>query len=399
LGHYTGMPSLPPLTALCAELVRQPSMSSENAPYDVSNRGVVDTLAQWLDGLGLACEVLPLPDRPGKFNLIATLGTGPGGLVLSGHSDTVPFDQGAWASDPFRLTERDGRLVGLGICDMKGFLAMAVQIAAEFAGQKLQQPLIVLATADEERNMDGAKALVAAGRPKARFAVIGEPTGLVPVRLHKGIFMESVTVHGRSGHSSRPDLGANAIEGMHRVLAAILAFRDELKTRGGRPEFALAHPTLNPGCVSAGDSVNRIPARCELQLDVRFPPGYERAALRQELRERAEGALHGSGCTIAFENLFEGTPAFETPATSALVSACERLTGHAAGAVDFGTEGPLFSQLGLETVILGPGNIEQAHKPDEYLALDRVEPMLNTLRGLVREFCLREPLAAPRVPA
>jgi acetylornithine deacetylase len=382
------MPSLPPLRDLCAELVRHPSMSSENAPFDVSNQAVVDALAQWLDGLGFACEVLPVPGRPGKYNLIAALGRGPGGLVLSGHSDTVPYDEHAWSSDPFHLTERGGRLHGLGICDMKGFLAMAVHVAGEFATRPLKQPLIVLATADEERAMDGIKALVAAGRPKARYAVIGEPTGLRPVRMHKGIFMESVRVLGRGGHSSRPDLGANAIEGMHRVLASLLTFRDELARRGGPPAFALAHPTLNPGCIHAGDSVNRIPASCELQLDLRFPPGYRLADLRGELRERATQALDGSGCAIEFASLFDGIEAFETPATSALVQACETLTGHAAGAVDFGTEGPFLGQLGCDTVILGPGDIEQAHKPDEYLALDGVEPMLATLRGLVAKFCL-----------
>lgn len=373
-------------------------MSSENAPFDVSNKAVVDALAGWLDGLDFTCEVLPVPNRPDKYNLIAAKGRGPGGLVLSGHSDTVPYDQNAWTSDPFRLAERDGRLHGLGICDMKGFLAMAVQVAGEFASRELRQPLLVLATADEERAMDGARALVAAGRPKARYAVIGEPTGLRPVRMHKGIFMESIRVLGRSGHSSRPDLGVNAIEGMHRVLSALLVFRDELARRGGpraagaegagHSLFALAYPTLHPGCIHAGDSVNRIPAACELQLDLRFPPGFERDALRRELRERAGAALDGSACAIEFASLFDGIAAFETPATSALVQACEKLTGHAAGAVDFGTEGPFLSQLGCETVILGPGDIEQAHKPDEYLALDRVEPMLATLRGLVARFCL-----------
>jgi acetylornithine deacetylase len=380
--------SLPPLPALCAALVRQPSMSSENAPFDASNRAVIDTLAGWLADAGFACDVLPVPGRPGKFNLIAALGRGPGGLVLAGHSDTVPYDEGAWASDPFTLTERDGRLHGLGICDMKGFLAMAVQVAAEHAGARLQAPLIVLATADEERAMDGARALAAAGRPKARYAVIGEPTALVPVRTHKGIFMERLVVHGRGGHSSRPDLGANAIEGMHAVLSEVLRFRDELSRRGGPAGFALAHPTLNAGCLHAGDSVNRIPALCELQVDVRFPPGHERAALRQELRERAARALQASACTLACEELFSGIDAFATPADSALVKACEALTGHAAGAVEFGTEAPFLSALGMETVVLGPGSIEQAHKPDEYLALDRIPPMLETLRGLVRRFCL-----------
>jgi acetylornithine deacetylase len=393
------MPSLPPLKQLCADLVRHPSMSSENAPYDVSNQAVVDSLAGWLDGLGLRCEVLPVPQRPGKFNLIATLGSGPGGLVLSGHSDTVPYDHGDWASDPFTLTERDGRLFGLGICDMKGFLAMAVQVASEFAGEKLKQPLILLATADEERGMDGVRALVAAGRPKARYAVIGEPTGLTPVRLHKGIFMDSIHVHGRSGHSSRPDLGVNSIEGMHRVQTSLIAFREELKRRSPGPSnhsagpgrgdasFALAYPTLNLGCIHGGDSANRIPAACELQVDLRYPPGYDNGALRQELRLRASKAVAGSDWRIEFHSLFDGVPAFETPATSALVGACERLTGHSAGAVDFATEGQFLNQLGMDTVILGPGSIEQAHQPDEFLSLDRIEPMMNTLRGLVKQFC------------
>lgn len=381
------MPSLPGLRDLCAELVRHPSMSSESAAHDVSNKTVIDALAQWLDGLGCACEVLAVPNRPGKFNLIATLGRGPGGLVLAGHSDTVPYDKQGWSSDPFRLTERDGRLHGLGICDMKGFLALAVDVAREFAGARLRQPLIVLATADEERSMDGARALVASGRPQARYAVIGEPTGLVPVRLHKGIFMERLCVHGRGGHSSRPDLGANAIEGMQRVLAAVLAFRDELARRGGDPAFALPHPTLNAGCVHGGDSVNRIPALCELDVDLRFGPAEDRDALRAELHRRAAAALAGSACTLECEALFDGIPAFATPATAPLVAACERLTGHAAGAADFGTEGPFLRQLGMETVILGPGDIAQAHKPDEYLALDRIEPMRDVLRGLVKQFC------------
>jgi len=172
------------------------------------------------------------------------------------------------------------------------------------------------------------------------------------------------------------------------VLAGLYAFRDELKQRGGPAGFALAYPTLNAGCIHAGDSVNRIPAACELQLDLRFPPGYSRPELRRELHERASAALDGSGCTVEFASLFDGIAAFETPATSTLVAACERLTGHAAGAVDFGTEAPFLRELGCETVILGPGDIEQAHKPDEYLALERVEPMMNTLRGLVRQFCL-----------
>ena len=384
------MSSHPTLVQMMADLVRLPSMSSENAPFDVSNRAVIELLAQWLEPLGFACELLPNRNNPNKLNLIAVRGSGPGGLVLAGHSDTVPYDEGRWKSDPFRLTERDQRLHGLGICDMKCFLAMAVQVAAELRDTPLQQPLIIVATADEESGMDGIRALVEAGRPKARHAVIGEPTGLRPVRLHKGILMDSIVVRGKAGHSSRPDLGANAIEGLHQVTSAVIAYREQLRQKTGSSGFSLNHPTLNLGCVHGGDSANRIPSCCELQVDLRFPPGIHFPGLREELRRHAAEALTLPGCEIEFRTLFDGVPAFETPADAAIVRACEKLTGHTAGAVDFATEGEFLNGLGMETVILGPGGIEQAHQPDEYLALDRIDPMMSVLRKLVRQFCLSD---------
>lgn len=382
------MTSQPSLLQMMTELVRLPSMSSENAPYDVSNRAVIELLAQWLEPLGFDCELIPNRNNPDKLNLVAVRGNGPGGLVLAGHSDTVPYDEGRWKSDPFKLTERDQRLHGLGICDMKCFLAMAVKLAQELENVPLQQPLIIVATADEESGMDGIRALVEAGQPKARHAVIGEPTGLKPVRLHKGILMDSIIVHGKAGHSSRPDLGANAIEGLHQVTSAVIAFRESLRQRTGAAGFSLNHPTLNLGCVHGGDSANRIPSHCELQVDLRFPPGFDYPALRQELREHARQALRVPGCQIEFRDLFDGVPAFQTAADARIVQVCEKLTEHSAGAVDFATEGQFLNGMGMETVILGPGGIEQAHQPDEYLALDRIEPMMQVLRGLTKSFCI-----------
>lgn len=370
------------------ELVALPSVSSEDLRHDSGNRAVIERLAGWLEPLGFACELMPVRGRDDKLNLIATRGQGGGGLVLSGHADTVPYDDTGWRSDPFDLVERDERLYGLGICDMKGFLALAVQVAAETADRPLKQPLILLATADEESGMDGARALVEARRPLARHAVIGEPTGLRPIRLHKGILMDAIRVHGRAGHSSRPDLGANAIEGMHAVLQWLLGFREELVSRrSGRP-FMLDHPTLNLGCLHGGDSANRIPAHCELRIDLRYPPGQDGPAMRRELRERLAAAFSVPGCRLDFETVFDGVPAFETAAGSEIVKSCEELTGHEAGAVDFATEGEFFNQLGMDTLILGPGDIDQAHQPDEFLRLDRIEPMLEVLRGLVRRYCL-----------
>lgn len=382
------MTLLPKLEDMIAELVALPSISSLDPRMDMGNRAVAERLATWLEGLGFACELQPVAAQPAKCNLIATLGSGSGGLVLAGHLDTVPFDEGAWQGDPFCLRRQDDRLVGLGTADMKSFLCFAAEAAAGFTGKPLREPLIILATADEECGMDGARALVAAGKPRARHAVIGEPTGLKPANSHKGILMERILVQGRAGHSSNPALGRNAIEGMHRVLGAVLRYRDELATRGSDPAFGVQHSTLNPGCIHGGDSANRIPAACALDVDLRFLPGLEVQALRQELQARAREALSGSGLEISFESLFDGINAFHTDASADIVRAAELLTGTDCGAVDFATEGGLLNTLGMQTVVLGPGDIDQAHQPDESLALARVEPTRQLLTQLIQRFCL-----------
>lgn len=378
---------VPGLIEMLQRLVATPSVSSVSPEFDQSNRAVIDILAGWLETLGFAVEVMPLPERPEKANLIATLGAGPGGLVLAGHTDTVPFDADRWRSDPFVLTEADDRLYGLGTADMKGFFPLAIEAARRFEARQLRSPLIILATADEESSMEGAEALVAAGRPRGRYAVIGEPTGLRPVRMHKGIMMEAIRLTGRSGHSSDPSLGVNALEGMHGVLGEILAWRTELQAAHRNPLFQVEVPTLNLGHIHGGDNPNRICGRCELHIDLRPLPGMALDELRGELVRRLERRLADSRLELEIFPLFKGTPAMETPAASALVQTAERLTGHGAEAVAFCTEGPYLQALGMETLILGPGDIDQAHQPDEYLALDRVRPTVDLLEQLIGRFC------------
>ncbi|HMZ71449.1 MAG TPA: acetylornithine deacetylase [Pseudomonadales bacterium] len=382
---------LPSLTEQLAQLVATPSVSATSAAHDLGNGAVIELLADWLDRLGFAIEVTEAGRGPGgaaKRNLIATLGSGPGGLVLAGHTDTVPCDPELWRSDPFRLTEREGRLHGLGSCDMKGFFPLAIEAARQFAGQKLNAPLIILATADEESSMCGARQLVALGRPRGRHAVIGEPTGLRPVRLHKGITMESVRVVGQAGHSSDPALGRNAIEGMQQVITLLLELRDELGAQFHNSAFAVPTPTLNLGCIHGGDNPNRICGDCELQFDLRLLPGMQIDALRQMIGERLDRLSRQLGMPIDFQPLFPGLPAFETAADAGLVRLLERLTGHASEAVAFGTEAPFLTELGLETVVFGPGEIDCAHKPDEFLALDAIRPCVDLLTDLIGQLCL-----------
>ncbi|OEY65739.1 acetylornithine deacetylase [Marinobacter sp. X15-166B] len=380
---------LPPgIREMMTRLISIPSISSASATWDQSNEPVVHALAEWLEPMGFQIDIMPVPGVAGKFNLLATLGQGTGGLVLSGHTDTVPYDEQRWHSDPFTLTERDDRWYGLGTCDMKGFFAVAIEAAKVFVDQPLQQPLIILATADEESSMSGAQALAAAGRPQARYAVIGEPTGLRPVRMHKGIMMERLVFEGQSGHSSDPALGRNALEGMHEAIGELLGLRRHWQERYRNPGFAVQVPTLNLGCIHGGDNPNRICARCELQFDLRPLPGMDMAELRRQILERVQPIAHSRALALTFEPLFEGVPPFETPAHAELVRVCETLTGHPAQAVAFATEAPWLQQLGLETLVMGPGSIDQAHQPDEYLALSQLQPAVAILRQLIERFCV-----------
>jgi acetylornithine deacetylase len=381
------MKRLPSLNQMLSRLIALPSVSSVSPEFDMSNRAVIDELAGWCEAAGFDVAITPIDGNPGKANLVATLGRGPGGLVLAGHTDTVPCNPELWRQDPFRLTERDGRLYGLGTSDMKSFLALALEAARDFAPDQFHQPLVILATADEESSMAGAKAIRAAGRPLGRHAVIGEPTGLRPVRMHKGILMEGIRITGRSGHSSDPGLGNNALEGMHRAITEIIAWRAELQARYNNPLFRVSGPTLNLGHIHGGDNPNRICGRCELHIDLRPLPGMDLDELRQALASRLERSLADTGLGLEVFRLFDGTPAMETPADAPVVRAAESLTGHSAEAVAFGTEGPYLRDLDMDVVVLGPGDIDQAHQPDEYLSLDRIPATLDLLRSLIRGFC------------
>jgi acetylornithine deacetylase len=349
---------------------------------------VIHELANWLEELGFACELMPISEQPKKLNLVATLGRGEGGLVFAGHTDTVPYDVERWSSDPFKMREADGKLFGLGTCDMKGFLALAVEAAEGLRADALTHPLVLLATADEETSMDGARALVGTGRKLGRHAVIGEPTDLIPIRAHKGILLERITIEGRSGHSSDPRLGNSAIDGMARVLSALMRYREELAQKSHHPSFAVPEATMNLGRLHGGDSANRIAGRCELDFDVRVMPGMELDALRAEIHARALDAIVGTGLSLKQEAVFQGTPAHELAAHAPLVQACEQLTGADSATVGFGTEAPYFAQMGLDTIVLGPGGITEAHRPDEFVRVDRLEPTVKILRSLIDRFCI-----------
>ncbi len=371
------------------KLVALPSVSCAVPEWDMSNHAVIDYLANCFADMGFNTQVMPLA-QAGKANLVATLGSGDGGLVLAGHSDTVPYDAGRWQSDPFTLTEKDGKLYGLGATDMKGFFPVIIEAVKPYIGKTFKHPLVVLATADEESSMSGARTLAHSGIPGAtpRYAVIGEPTGLVPIRMHKGIMMEAVRVRGQSGHSSNPALGKNALEAMNQVINELISLRTELQLKYRNAGFAVQTPTLNLGCIHGGDGANRICGDCELHFDLRLLPGMDNDELRVAIQQRLTPIAERSGTDIVLSSLFEGVDPFGEDEQSELVKMCEQLTGNHSESVAFATEAPFMQQLGMQTVVMGPGSINQAHQPDEFIPLDQIEPAVKIVRGLIEKFCL-----------
>ena len=377
---------IPETVDMLKTLIAEPSVSCINAAHDQSNLGVLHHLANWLEDLGFDVDMQPLPAKPGKANLVAKRGTGADGLVLAGHTDTVPCDETLWSVDPFAVTERDSRLYGLGTADMKGFFPLALAAAARYQDSRLRKPLTIVATSDEESSMDGARVLAARGVVRAAAAVIGEPTGLAPIRAHKGVAMISISLAGSSGHSSNPALGDNALDAMHRVMGAVIAYRRELAERHVDPSFDVRFPTVNLGCLHAGDNPNRICEHAELQIDMRLLPGMDTAVVLDELRDRVQAASGGTPATMA--PLFEPVLPYQTPADGPLVKALESLAGRPARTVAFGTEAPFFQSLGIETVVFGPGSIDQAHQPNEFLEAAQLEPAEDALAALIGQYCL-----------
>ncbi|TLX51236.1 acetylornithine deacetylase [Pseudoalteromonas ruthenica] len=379
--------ALPDFLHLYRELIATPSISSLDPKLSQSNRAVIEHLASWCEELGFACEIKPLSTDADKFNLIAKRGHGSGGLMLAGHTDTVPFDQGRWSMDPFTLSERDNKLFGLGSIDMKGFFAFVLNAIAELDASKQQQPLIILATADEETTMAGAQEVAKYPDLKPARCVIGEPTDMTPVFTHKGHMTSAVRIVGKSGHSSDPERGINAIEVMHLVIQKLLVLKEDLKNKYLIEHFAIPYPTLNFGHIHGGDNANRICGCCELQLDMRPLPGLSIVELQAMLLAATQDiTARYPGCVEVID-MHDPIPAFAGTTDSALVQLAQKISQQPAIAVNYCTEAPFIQQLGCETIVMGPGSINQAHQPDEFLAMDRIAPSQRIIKELIQQSC------------
>ncbi len=376
-----------PAEQLLARLVAFDSTSAR------SNLPIAEFVAGLLEEAGARPRLLPAGD--GKANLWVEAGPPPAGdgagLVLCGHLDVVPATEEGWESDPFALTDRGDRWVGRGACDMKGFLALAVERGARAAGRELKAPLCLLATCDEEIGSLGAQRFAAAPPgPLPRAVVVGEPTELAAVRLHKGHLRMRIELAGRSAHTSEPRLGIDAIEPAGPLLVALAALRRELAAErcAASEHFPEAPaPLLTVGSIAGGGAVNVVPDRCVLELGLRLLPGMSAETLAERVGERVAEALAGAAvswrCEIA--NL---SPPLATAAEAPLYrELCALLAQQETAAAAFSSDAGTLAGLGLDCVLWGPGSIRTAHRPNEHLPKAHWTQAGETLDALIERFC------------
>ena len=368
-----------------AELVGINSVSSR------SNLEIITYLAARCDRAGLCARLFSYKDEQGtkKFNLVAVTprSIADGGeveLALVGHTDVVPFDP-AW-TEALTLTESEGKLYGRGACDTKGFIAAALAAVEQIDLARLQRPLALVFTADEEVGCHGAKQLAESGALRARYAIVGEPTSLVPVRAGKGYCLAEIVVGGREGHSAYPALGASAILRAARLIARIEAVAERLKEHE-HAAFDPPYTTLNVGMINGGTAKNIIAGECRFTLEWRPVPGQAAAHafdLIQAEVENLRAAEADFQCHLQILRLDEGT---ETDADSPLVRELETLSGRAAGTVAFGTEAPQLTEMGAQAVVFGPGSIRTAHRTGEFVPVAELNQCVEILAQAIQRFC------------
>lgn len=360
----------------------------------LSNLPLVEFVSDYLDGRGLTIRRLPSPDGT-KANLLVQSGPSRddgSGLTLSGHTDVVPAEEPEWRSDPFRLTRAGETWVGRGAADMKGFLALAVNRLASVAPERPRRPLALLFTYDEEVGTVGARHFAETADPSTglpRDVVIGEPTSLRVVRLQKGMLRLELVVHGRAAHSGYPHLGKNAIEPAARAIGALAALRATLERE--RPAHGEHFPevpyvAVNVGVVQGGSAANVIPDRCAVQLGIRLLPAMEAGPMVERVREAVAAALPNERFELA---LLGQSPAMILAEDAELHRELCDLVGQAGSeSVAFATDAGWLQRAGYRCVIFGPGSIEVAHRPNEFVPAAELARAGAVLDQLIHRRCL-----------
>ncbi|MBR7957527.1 acetylornithine deacetylase [Burkholderia cenocepacia] len=376
----------PTSRTLLAELIGFDTVSRH------SNLAMIEFIRDYLAGYGVDSELF-YNDARSKANLFATIGPRErGGIVLSGHTDVVPADGQAWTVEPFRMSERDGRLYGRGTADMKGFLASVLAAVPMFVARRLSLPIHLAFSYDEEIGCLGVRPMLAelAKRPhRPVLCMIGEPTELKPVLGHKGKLAMRCHVKGAACHSAYAPYGVNAIQYASRLVNRL----EEIGERLAKPahhdaRFDPPFSTVQTGLIHGGKALNIVPDACEFDFEVRTLPGFDADEVTHELQAYAEQhltpkmrAVHAD-CDIRMQPL-SAYPGLSTPDDGDAARLLSILSGSSAfGTVAFGTEGGLFEQAGIPTVVCGPGSMDQGHKPDEFVSVDQLQGCDAMLRRL-----------------
>lgn len=367
------------------KLIGFPTISSE------SNLDCIDWIGGYLKSFGARCEITS--ETKGKANIFATLGPDTdGGIILSGHTDVVPVEGQNWSSDPFKMKRKNNALFGRGTCDMKGFIAAAMAMVPKYSKLDLKRPIHFAFTYDEEVGCLGARVLVnqlIASGLKPSACIVGEPTSMRIIEGHKGMCEYTTEFRGVEGHSSQPDRCVNALEYAHRFINKLMEVRlelPEMAPEGSR--FDPPHSTSSICACHSGTTHNVIPSQAEVEWEMRVVQRSDREWLRGQMECYVDEVLRPemkekSIIADIFETVCIETDGLEPKPDSEAVKIVQELTGgNSTEVVAFGTEAGLFSRAGISSVLCGPGSIEQAHKPDEYVTEEQMFSCLNMLERL-----------------
>ena len=366
---------------ILAELVRIDSVSSR------SNAEIIEYLERRCAAMNLITRRFPYLDDLGieKINLIAlSKATENVELALVGHTDTVPYDP-HWA-EATNLTERDGKLYGRGSCDTKGFIAAALTAVQAIELSKLTKPLALIFTADEEIGLRGAKKLAEAKPLRVRYSIVGEPTSLKPIRAGKGYSLAEVIVKGREAHSAYPALGASAVFRAARLITRLESIAAQLK-QDQHPAFEPSYTTLNIGLIHGGSAKNVLAGECRFTLEWRPIPTQPSEHLLDLFKAAIEEETQADPDFQCVVDASRQDTGFETAPDSPLIRLLEQATGIESGTVAFGTEAAQMMTLGSESVVIGPGDIREAHRTGEFVPIDELEHCAVVLRQSIQHFC------------
>ena len=358
-----------------------------------SNLTLIEFIRDYLDGYSVESELV-FDETGAKANLYATIGPQDrSGIMLSGHTDVVPIDDQDWHTDPFKPVEKDDRLYGRGSSDMKAFIATVLSLVPQLVSRKLREPIHLSFSYDEEVGCLGVRRLidVIAVRPnRPRLCIVGEPTEMQVGIGHKGKHTLRCQVHGHEAHSSLVHQGVNAIEAAGELIAKLKEIARRKRDHGPfDPDFDPPYSTIHTGVIHGGTALNIVPRECVFDFEIRPLPGEDIAPMIDELRDLAANRLLPEmravqpHTNIVIEER-SAAPALNTAADAEVTQFAAALSGgNATIKVPFGTEGGLFSAAGIPTIICGPGSIDQAHKPDEFVALDQIARCERFLQRLI----------------